>query len=152
MRIIAVLFINLCALIVFAPALYSQDTEIDLVHPIDLALTDCLDIDSNQSTFGMMGCLQVAEEAWDYELNATYKELMGSLDSAGQESLRRAQRAWLAYRDAEFELNGSVHYENLDGTMYHIFAANREMEIVKQRALELRDYLDALRDFGAEEE
>ena len=121
-------------------------------HPIDIKLETCLDIDSNQTTYGMMACIQASEDAWDQLLNALYKELMNSLDSTGQERLRTAQRAWLAYRDAEFTLNGSIYYENLSGTIYYIFAADREMEIVKHRVLELQSYLDALTDFGLGEE
>ncbi len=128
--------------------LYGQEEEEGEEHPIDIDLAACLDIDSNMSTLGMISCIQAAEDAWDGELNLIYRELMGTLDSSGQEGLRKAQRAWVAWRDAEFELNGIVYYENLDGTMYHIFAADREMQIVRARTLELRDYLDALRDFS----
>jgi len=39
----------------------------------------------------------------DVELNATYKRLMTQLDDEGKKSLRNAQRAWIAFRDAEAE-------------------------------------------------
>lgn len=126
--------------ILFATELHSQEVE----HPIDVALDECLSIDSNQSTYGMIQCSMIAYDAWDAELNRVYKELMGTLDSAGQDALRAAQQAWLTYRDAEIELCGAIYYGNLEGTMYHIIAADRVMDMVRKRALELGAYLDNL--------
>lgn len=117
-------------------------------YPIDIALGECLSIDENQSTQGMIECVRVAEDAWDAEMNSDYKELMGMLDSAGQENLRTAQRAWLKYRDAEIELCAAIYYGNLEGTMYHIMAADRVMSIVRARALELQAYIDMLSEGG----
>ncbi|HZH43382.1 MAG TPA: lysozyme inhibitor LprI family protein [Lysobacter sp.] len=37
----------------------------------------------------------------DDELNAAYKALLANLDTAGQQHLRAAQRAWIQMRDAD---------------------------------------------------
>lgn len=112
-------------------------------HPIDMHYEGCLGIDSNQTTFGMMHCAQVAEEEWDAELNKNYKLLMAELSPENQQQLRDAQRKWLAYRDSERSFSGEMHYD-LEGTMYRVMAADREAEIVKERALNLQRYLDTL--------
>lgn len=139
------LFLSLFLFVLVVGHLHAQEpTDAETQYPIDMALEECLSIDSNQSTYGMMECLRTAQDAWDAEMNRSYKELMGSLDSAGQSGLKGAQRAWIKYRDAEIELCGSLYYGNLDGTMYHVMAADRVMQIVRQRALELQSYLDLL--------
>ncbi|SAI58859.1 Uncharacterized protein conserved in bacteria [Bordetella ansorpii] len=51
----------------------------------------------------MNQCSQEAYKATDAELNTAYDKLMGRLkkDPARAENLRRAQRAWIGFRDAE---------------------------------------------------
>jgi uncharacterized protein YecT (DUF1311 family) len=116
-------------------------------HPIDMHYEGCLSIDSNQTTYGMMHCAQLAEEEWDAELNKSYKQLMEALSPENQVKLRDAQRKWLAFRDSERTFSGDMHYD-MQGTMYHVMAADREAEIVKERALNLERYLDTLSPEG----
>ena len=49
------------------------------------------------------------------------------------------------FKDAEFK-NASAVYGNLKGTMYINVLANVQAGIVKQRALDLRNYYELLRD------
>jgi uncharacterized protein YecT (DUF1311 family) len=106
-------------------------------HPIDSILTVCLD--SNQSTQGMISCLQTAQESWDKELNKYYELLINVLSDEEKTALRSSQKKWLDYRNAESEFSGLMHTK-MEGTMYLIFHADRAMDIVKKRALELKDY------------
>ncbi len=48
--------------------------------------------------------------AADGKLNALYRDLMSKYDTANGALLKSAERAWLAYRDAEctYETNGTV--------------------------------------------
>jgi uncharacterized protein YecT (DUF1311 family) len=131
----------LLLLVISAPiAAWGQSTT-QPPHPIDAAYEECMSIDTNQTTYGMMMCAQQAEEAWDKELNKNYKELMALLTPEEQNQLKEAQRKWLAFRDAEFQFSGNLHY-NMEGTMYRPMAADKEMQIVRARALELRGYID----------
>ena len=40
-------------------------------------------------------------ERADAELNAVYKKALAGLDETGKEKLTKAQRAWVAFRDAQ---------------------------------------------------
>ena len=119
-----------------------QDKQKDK-HPIDLKTEQCLSIDSNQSSFGMIDCIRTAMEEWDAELNKYYKLLMEILTSDEQKKLRTAQRQWLDYRDKEFEFIETV-FRNMEGTMWKIVEADSRNNIVRQRALELTSYYNTL--------
>ncbi|MDX5345645.1 MAG: DUF1311 domain-containing protein [Hymenobacteraceae bacterium] len=110
---------------------------------IDVNLQSCLDSAQNQTNVGMISCSVRAKEAWDKELNKYYKLLMNSLSESEKEKLRNAQKNWLLYRNSETEFAAKL-YTNLQGSMWRIVAANRQMEIVKQRTLELRQYYETL--------
>lgn len=111
------------------------------VHPIEQWVTDCTVND--YSTQGMLHCYQQAYDKWDAELNSAYRELRQQLTPAGRKVLLQAQRRWLAYRDAEFELVQHL-YSTLEGTMWQLIIAVSRVEIVRQRTLELTDYLETL--------
>ena len=114
-------------------------------HPIDKALEAC--IDKNGSTAGMVQCTDTAYAAWDKELNKNYGALMRTMKPAQKESLRLAQLEWIKYRDLEFKLIDSI-YDTLQGTMYIPMRIDARMEVVKKRAVELKDFLDLVRESG----
>ena len=127
---------------------YSQNQLPVVKHLIDVQLAACLDSTENQTTYDMMMCCAVARDAWDAEMNKYYKLLILILSDDEKNKLKLAQQAWLDYRDKEYSFSTTVHY-NLLGTMYKVAAADRTMEIVKQRAEELRIYYDTIK--GAKE-
>ena len=112
-------------------------------HPIDKALEAC--IDKNGSTAGMVECTDKAYVAWDKELNKNYTELMRALKPSQKESLRLAQLEWIKYRDLNFKSIDSI-YDTMEGTMYIPMRIDARMEVVKQRALELKGYLDLIQE------
>ena len=128
--------------ILLTQLIFAQESEIDK-HPIDIKVEECLAIGSNQTTVGMIACIQTAMEEWDAELNKYYKLLMKTLNNDEQEKLRAAQRQWLVFRDKEFEFLGT-RYGNMEGTIFNIIEADSRNNIVKQRALELKSYYDIL--------
>ena len=83
---------------------------------IGVAMQACIDATpGGNSTVGMAGCANAEAEWWDARLNAEYQALMTRERAAddewmpipgqaprpsGAESLRAAQRAWIAWRDA----------------------------------------------------
>ncbi|HEV7861009.1 MAG TPA: lysozyme inhibitor LprI family protein [Pyrinomonadaceae bacterium] len=129
----------LLLLLLPALALAQQET----VYPIDKALEACTD--KNPSTNGTIQCTARAQEMWDKELNRNYNSLMGQLNPQGKLSLKAAQLDWLKYRDTEFKLIDNL-YSNLQGTMYLPMLAWDQMSVVKKRALELKAYLDLLKE------
>lgn len=105
--------------------------------------------EDGQTTIGMSGCTQAETEIWDRLLNETYGTLRAELDavdargglSGGQgidrsDALRDAQRAWIAYRDAECRLRW-VQFQ--DGTIRSILAAACQLDFTARRTFELRD-------------
>jgi len=67
--------------------------------------------------------------------------LMGVLGTdAAKAELRSVQRAWLSYRDAEFEFIESK-YAQLSGSMYPRLIAVQKIPIVKNRVRRLSLHL-----------
>ena len=112
-------------------------------HPIDKALEAC--IDKNGSTADMVECTDKAYAAWDKELNKNYFELMRALKPAQKEPFRLAQLEWIKYRDLDFKSIDSI-YDTMQGTMYIPMRVSARLEVVKKRALELKDYRDLVQE------
>ena len=84
-------------------------------------------------------------ELWDAELNRVYRLLQTKLPEPDRKKLINSQRAWLTFRDTNSELIRSV-YERAEGTMYRPIAVNAELQIVKERAENLRSYLATIEE------
>lgn len=110
-------------------------------HAIEVRLKACSS--ANPSTHGEGQCQRTAEDEWDAELNRVYRKLQAKLSPERKANLTKAQLAWIAYRDAEFQLAAAV-YDPRYGTMYGPIQAGRRMEVVRRRARELQGYLDEL--------
>jgi uncharacterized protein YecT (DUF1311 family) len=89
----------------------------------------------------MVECTDKAYAAWDKELNKNYLELMRALRPKQEEALRLAQLEWIKYRDLEFKSIDSI-YDTMQGTMYIPMRIAAHMEVIKKRAVELKNYLD----------
>jgi uncharacterized protein YecT (DUF1311 family) len=114
-------------------------------NPIDTSYAKAMEKD--YSTAGMRDAANQARSMWDKDMNATYERLMALLDQRQQAALREAQRAWLKYRDAEGTALGSIVAVQ-DGTIWQLSATTQAMELVRQRALQLKAYEAALGDGG----
>jgi len=134
------LFLALVSVLLLAAASIAQEQP---QHPIDKALDAC--IEKNGSTAGMVECTDKAYAAWDKELNKNYVELMRALNPKQKEALRLAQMEWIKYRDLEFKSLDSV-YDTMDGTMYIPMRIAAHLEVIKKRALELKDRLDLVKE------
>ena len=136
------LFIALLS--VFLCATFSVAQE-QIQHPINKALEAC--IEKNGSTAGMVECTDKAYAAWDKELNKNYGALMSALKPKQKEALRIAQLNWIRYRDLQFKFIDSV-FDTLDGTMYIPMRISSRMQVIRKRALELKDYLNLVTEGG----
>jgi len=78
--------------------------------------------------------------AADKKLNASYKEIQKRLtgDADGKALFVKAQRAWIAFRDAEcaFSAGGAS-----GGSIYPMLVASCKTDLTKQRNDQLRKYL-----------
>ena len=112
-------------------------------HPID-ARIDAM-IEKGGSTHGQIRAMTDGYKLWDAELNRVYKKFYGELSATGKPRLQASQRAWIAFRDAEFKFLDAV-YSKLEGTMYLPMRVASRVELVRRRAQEL----ERLRQLGGE--
>jgi len=114
---------------------------------IESIVTPCVDGLSEESEDGVNGCYDREAEAWDALLNENYKSAVQDAQSADESlrefgggeptvaaSLKTAQRAWIAYRDAECD---RLYDRYKDGTIrFTVFAACQN-ELTASRAIDL---------------
>ena len=104
--------------------------------------------EGGQTTIGIAGCNQAETEAWDAHLNAEYQATMAwaKAADAGEavyfpeyairaDKLLAAQRAWIAFRDAEC---GLEYAQWGSGSMRHIAGTDCRMRMTGERAAQLR--------------
>ncbi|MBU1108093.1 MAG: DUF1311 domain-containing protein [Candidatus Riflebacteria bacterium] len=122
-------------------AAVSETISTAIIHPIDQKVMDLLEAD--QSTNGQVQALFKGSELWDEELNRVYKELVKSYGKNEElkTALKNAQNAWIKFRDAE-QMHLQAIFATKEGTMYRIFLASDNLEIIKSRAIELQKRLD----------
>lgn len=109
------------------------------IEIIERKILNCLD--KNNTTNSMIECMDKAGKMWDDELNRVYGLLKSKLKPSGQKALTISQRAWIKYRDLEFENINSI-YSNFQGTMYGPMRLDHRVQVIKQRVSELQSYLD----------
>jgi len=112
----------------FQPAYAGPSQEPSLYGP---TYTACMDKAS--STTSMVECIGAEHEAQDAKLNAAYKTLMGTLSADRRKQLRTAQRAWIAYRDANCEF----YFDPEGGSIARLQANDCMLSMTARRAVEL---------------
>jgi uncharacterized protein YecT (DUF1311 family) len=88
----------------------------------------------------------------DAELNKTYKQIMTEYkaDKIFVEKLKKAQKAWLSYRDAHIESvypvdDKSSYY----GSVYGMCYCNAKKELTEQRTKMLKQWVDGVEEGNA---
>ncbi len=100
------------------------------------ALQTCLDSDAGASTMGQIGCIGAELKIQDGRLNAAYRKAMGELTSGQKTKLQAAQRAWIAFRDADCAAQEDQDW----GTMSRVFANDCVLSRTVERTIELEGY------------
>ena len=77
----------------------------------------------------------------DAELNRVYKKLMAKQDATGAAKLRKSQRAWIAFRDAEMAFAGDEFRGGSAEPLSIYGAGNR---LTQARIKQLNAYLESL--------
>lgn len=110
----------------------------------------CMDeTEGGHTTFGMTGCQAMEKNLWDDLLNADWRghrqmateddaserEFFGDQYSDRLENLIKAQRAWIAFRDAECAL---VWANWGSGSMRYTAASACELDMTADRVITLR--------------
>lgn len=100
-------------------------------------------LNQDYSDYGMK--IATINQLNDYEklLNKYYKKLLAELKPEDKETLKIAQRNWIKYREAEYNLNNLVSQDSYSGggTIQTLFTISRNMEITKARVIEFYEYL-----------
>lgn len=94
----------------------------------------------DQTQSGLDVCADANFQKADTALNASYKEIVRRLkdDAATTKLLVTAQKAWLAYRDAECAFSSSA---NAEGSIYPMVFSICLEEVTRQRTKELSVFL-----------
>lgn len=107
-------------------------------HPIDVLLQRYLK--RYYSTQDMVEGFAAAAGLWETEANRAQKELAGKLSKSGSVTLQKAQQRWSEFCAAETKVIAEM--SDRDGTIWRIVAAERFMNLQKQRAQTLMAYLE----------
>jgi hypothetical protein len=107
-------------------------------NQIDNELKKCLG--KENSTANQRNCIISAQQSWDKELNKYYALLNQKLNKIAKKELLEAQRNWISFRDSEFKLINKYYFDVKKGTLFYVIAENRKLEIIKERALQLKEY------------
>jgi uncharacterized protein YecT (DUF1311 family) len=108
------------------------------IAPIAVALAqDCANATSQMA---MNVCADQAYRKTDAELNAVYGQINGRLkqDKEATKLLVNAQKAWLAFRDAECTFSTSA---SAQGSVYPMLVAQCRNGLTSKRIDELKAYL-----------
>lgn len=97
----------------------------------------------------MMQCESIAREKWNNEMDKYYGLLVGKLSLIEKEKLEYAQKLWGEYKESELDFEGTMYY-NMQGTLWRVVAAERSRQIIKTRALELKEYYETITFDNAE--
>ena len=127
--------------LIFLSCCYS--TAQTTMHPIDKAEQDC--ISKTADTQVMNQCSITAQNEWEKEIKKTLSELKSVLDKESYKSLINSQNSWEKYKIDEFRSIDKM-LENKKGTMYLNVDKGLKVDIVKQRALKLKEYLNTVND------
>ncbi len=120
----------------------NQNAAIEILDPIDKIEQDC--ISKTADTQEMNKCSQKAQQLWKKNINKNLAELKKILSVEDYKKLQLSQTSWENYVDKEYGfINTLTSYTQ--GTMYLNTREGWRTEILKQRALTLREYLNTLK-------
>lgn len=101
-------------------------------------------MDYDYSTAGMNMAMDEMTQGYDKLLNKYYNKLLKLLKPADQKVLIAAQKAWIAYRNAEGKLIGTMSKDEYSGggSIQSNIANGRYADVVVSRAIEIFLYYD----------
>lgn len=115
----------------------------EIIDPIDKAEREC--ISKTADTYEMNRCSQVAQQSWEKDIHKNLTELKKVLNTQDYKILQLSQVSWENYKNNEYTLIDTI-IAYKQGTMYLNFCEGWRTELVKQRALILRQYLNTIQE------
>ncbi len=112
-------------------------------HPIDKALDKCME--DKYNTNDMNECVYQAMDSWFVEIGKYLDLFKDNLNDSDYQSVLSAQENWKKYQESEFEAIGAI-FDKKQGSMYRNIEVGDKNELVKQRALELKNLYELLVD------
>lgn len=100
----------------------------------------CLAIEENQTTLGMVECMNKELEVQDAALNAAYRALIADMTPEQKAGLKKAQRAWIVFRDADCRARYSPDWGTFSSLTSNMCMVQRTVE----RTLELEAFIPDL--------
>ncbi|RJT39407.1 DUF1311 domain-containing protein [Mesorhizobium waimense] len=122
--------------------LLSTIATLTLAVPLSGGAARADDCANAQDQATMNECAGKDFHAADKKLNDAYKQIEGRLkdDAAGKKLLIDAQRAWVAFRDAECKFQGGP--PATAGTIYSMVVANCQTSLTNDRLKDFQTYLN----------
>lgn len=112
----------------------NQNAAIEVLDPIDKIEQNCISKTADT---------QKAQQLWEKDINKNLAELKKILSAEDYKKLQLSQTSWENYVEKEYGfINSLTSYTQ--GTMYINTREGWKTEILKQRALTLREYLNTL--------
>jgi uncharacterized protein YecT (DUF1311 family) len=95
-----------------------------------------------QSDFGMRDAAYETASMYDSLLNKYYKKLLGVLKADDKKVLIKAQKAWLAFRDSENELVGTISKDEYSGggTLQQLSESSIYLKLIKNRTIAIFEH------------
>jgi uncharacterized protein YecT (DUF1311 family) len=113
-------------------------------HAIERTFAEAIER-SGGVTVDMRDAQSAAFHAWHAELNRIYRELMARMKREDDRAaLRRAQRAWLAFDEAETRWDWSPAMHGEEGTAGPLNVAGASLVRLQRRICDLQGALDWL--------
>ena len=106
---------------------------------IGRAADACTEKPDGQSTVGESKCALDESAEWDRLLNKDYKQLLGLLKPEAADDVRKAQRLWVASRDADCRV---PYYFYEGGSIVQILGARCQLDRTAERTLLIRSWLE----------
>ncbi len=94
-------------------------------------------LEKSSDTTSMVACVDREVKVWDDLLNADYQRLLKAIPASATDSVRAAQRAWIASRDADCKVPYDI-YEG--GSMARIDSVSCLLGHTGERVLQLRTW------------
>lgn len=134
---------NIVLLILIAVVFSGCTTQTTSSNPIDRAEEEC--IAKASSTYEMNRCSVIAQKKWEQEIQNSLDTLKKNLTEDDYAVIEKSQQAWNEYKIAEYELiDKIISYKQ--GTMYSNVKEGLRTDILKQRALKLKEYINIYND------
>jgi uncharacterized protein YecT (DUF1311 family) len=107
-----------------------------------IEITEEVYLEDELNDFAMRDLSNQAGRSYDELLNKYYKKLSGKLNETNRAVLVRTQKAWIAYRDEELKLFGTIDEASNGGggTAATIALASIYRTLTKQRTIDLFNY------------